>query len=200
MRKLLSKSNLLSQTRNPLRRNCQRPTRRHCPAWTFCRDCWMTRSPSSRRWLQLAPQQASLLLYPRSHRFHRPHSPPSSQAMLNSTHSCMTASSPMPTRWRSCSAAGIAIVSPNSPSRPRTCRTCRISCGTFCRSLAETAKDLQNVPQEMRHVIKLTVVALSPIELSIARDLTMRLEAPGFVGEALLVAKKMGYENYLTAY
>src|SRR5450756_1237951 len=65
---------------------------------------------------------------------------------------------------------------------------------------AVSAKDLQNVPEEMRHVIKLTVVALSPIELSIARDLAMRLEAPGFVGEALLVAKKMGYENYLTAY
>jgi len=66
--------------------------------------------------------------------------------------------------------------------------------------LAVSAKDLQNVPQEMRQVIKLTVVALSPIELSIARDLAMRLEAPGFVGEALLVAKKMGYENYLTTY
>ena len=65
---------------------------------------------------------------------------------------------------------------------------------------AVSAKDLQNVPEEMRHAIKLTVVALSPIELSIARDLAMRLEAPGFVGEALLVAKKMGYENYLTAY
>src|SRR5450830_942073 len=65
---------------------------------------------------------------------------------------------------------------------------------------AVSAKDLQNVPEEMRHVIKLTVVALSPIELSIARDLAMRLEAPGFVGEALLVAKKMGYENYLTTY
>ena len=66
--------------------------------------------------------------------------------------------------------------------------------------LTVSAKDLQNVPEEMRHVIKLTVVALSPIELSIARDLAMRLEAPGFVGEALLVAKKMGYENYLTTY
>jgi hypothetical protein len=66
--------------------------------------------------------------------------------------------------------------------------------------LAVSAKDLQNVPEEMRQVIKLTVVALSPIELSIARDLAMRLEAPGFVGEALLVAKKMGYENYLTTY
>ncbi|MCX6084528.1 MAG: hypothetical protein NT102_06150 [Caldiserica bacterium] len=66
--------------------------------------------------------------------------------------------------------------------------------------LAVSAKDLQNVPEEMRHVIKLTIVALSPIELSIARDLAMRLEAPGFVGEALLVAKKMGYENYLTTY
>jgi hypothetical protein len=66
--------------------------------------------------------------------------------------------------------------------------------------LAVSAKDLQNVPDEMRQVIKLTVVALSPIELSIARDLAMRLEAPGFVGEALLVAKKMGYENYLTTY
>ena len=66
--------------------------------------------------------------------------------------------------------------------------------------LAVSAKDLQNVPEEIRHVIKLTVVALSPIELSIARDLAMRLEAPGFVGEALLVAKKMGYENYLTTY
>ena len=66
--------------------------------------------------------------------------------------------------------------------------------------LAVSAKDLQNVPEEMRHVIKLTVVALSPIELSIARDLAMRLEAPGFVGVALLVAKKMGYENYLTTY
>jgi len=52
----------------------------------------------------------------------------------------------------------------------------------------------------MRQVIKLTVVALSPIELSIARDLAMRLEAPGFVGEALLVTKKMGYQNYLTTY
>ena len=66
--------------------------------------------------------------------------------------------------------------------------------------LAVSAKDLQNVPDEMRQVIRLTVVALSPIELSIARDLAMRLEAPGFVGEALLVAKKMGYENYLTTY
>jgi hypothetical protein len=66
--------------------------------------------------------------------------------------------------------------------------------------LAVSAKDLQNVPEEMRQVIKLTVVALSPIELSIARDLAMRLEAPGFVGEALLIAKKMGYENYLTTY
>ena len=66
--------------------------------------------------------------------------------------------------------------------------------------LAVSAKDLQNVPKEMREVIKLTVVALSPIELSIARDLAMRLEAPGFVGEALLVARKMGYENYLTTY
>ena len=66
--------------------------------------------------------------------------------------------------------------------------------------LAVSAKDLQNVPEEMRQVIKLTIVALSPIELSIARDLAMRLEAPGFVGEALLVAKKMGYENYLTTY
>jgi len=66
--------------------------------------------------------------------------------------------------------------------------------------LAVSAKDLQNVPEEMRQVIRLTVVALSPIELSIARDLAMRLEAPGFVGEALLVAKKMGYENYLTTY
>jgi hypothetical protein len=66
--------------------------------------------------------------------------------------------------------------------------------------LAVSAKDLQNVPEEMRHVIKLTVVALSPIELSIARDLAMRLEAPGFVGEALLVTKKMGYGNYLTTY
>ena len=66
--------------------------------------------------------------------------------------------------------------------------------------LAVSAKDLQNVPEEMRQVIKLTVVALSPIELSIARDLAMRLETPGFVGEALLVAKKMGYENYLTTY
>lgn len=66
--------------------------------------------------------------------------------------------------------------------------------------LAMSAKDLQNVPEDMRQVVKLTVVALSPIELSIARDLAMRLEAPGFVGEALLVAKKMGYENYLTTY
>jgi len=66
--------------------------------------------------------------------------------------------------------------------------------------LAVSAKDLQNVPEEMRQAIKLTVVALSPIELSIARDLAMRLNAPGFVGEALLVAKKMGYENYLTTY
>lgn len=66
--------------------------------------------------------------------------------------------------------------------------------------LAMSAKDLQNVPEDMRQVIKLTVVALSPIELSIARDLAMRLEAPGFVGEALLVAKKMGYEHYLTTY
>src|SRR5664280_1927581 len=66
--------------------------------------------------------------------------------------------------------------------------------------LTVSAKDLQNVPDEIRQVIKLTVVALSPIELSIARDLAMRLEAPGFVGEALLVAKKMGYENYLTTY
>jgi hypothetical protein len=66
--------------------------------------------------------------------------------------------------------------------------------------LAVSAKDLQNVPEDMRQVIKLTVVALSPIELSIARDLAMRLEAPGFVGEALLVAKKMGYEHYLTTY
>lgn len=66
--------------------------------------------------------------------------------------------------------------------------------------LAVSAKDLQNVPEEMRQVIKLTVVALSPIELSIARDLAMRLEAPGFVGEALLVTKKMGYQNYLTTY
>ncbi|MHB8107270.1 MAG: hypothetical protein ACYDH4_07575 [Candidatus Cryosericum sp.] len=66
--------------------------------------------------------------------------------------------------------------------------------------LAVSAKDLQNVPQEMRQVIKLTVVALSPIELSIARDLAMRLEAPGYVGEALLVAKKLGYETYLTTY
>jgi hypothetical protein len=66
--------------------------------------------------------------------------------------------------------------------------------------LAVSAKDLQNVPEEMRQVIKLTIVALSPIELSIARDLAMRLEAPGFVGEALLVAKKMGYQNYLTTY
>jgi hypothetical protein len=66
--------------------------------------------------------------------------------------------------------------------------------------LAVSAKDLQNVPDEIRQVIKLTVVALSPIELSIARDLAMRLEAPGFVGEALLVARKMGCQNYLTAY
>ncbi|MEN6387789.1 MAG: hypothetical protein ABFD13_02690 [Candidatus Cryosericum sp.] len=66
--------------------------------------------------------------------------------------------------------------------------------------LAVSAKDLQNVPEEMRQTIKLTVVALSPIELSIARDLAMRLDAPGFVGEALLVAKKMGYEHYLTTY
>lgn len=66
--------------------------------------------------------------------------------------------------------------------------------------LAMSAKDLQNVPEDMRQVVKLTVVALSPIELSIARDLALRLEAPGFVGEALLVAKKMGYENYLTTY
>ena len=66
--------------------------------------------------------------------------------------------------------------------------------------LAVSAKDLQNVPEEVRQVIKLTVVALSPIELSIARDLALRLEAPGFVAEALLVAKKMGYENYLTTY
>jgi hypothetical protein len=66
--------------------------------------------------------------------------------------------------------------------------------------LAMSAKDLQNVPEEIRNVVKLTVVALSPIELSIARDVAMRLEAPGFVGEALLVAKKMGYENYLTTY
>jgi hypothetical protein len=28
----------------------------------------------------------------------------------------------------------------------------------------------------------------------------MRLEAPGYVGEALLVSKKMGYETYLTTY
>lgn len=66
--------------------------------------------------------------------------------------------------------------------------------------LAVSAKDLQNVPTDVRNVMKLTVVALSPIELSIARDLAMRLEAPGFVGEALLVARKMGYENYLTTY
>ena len=66
--------------------------------------------------------------------------------------------------------------------------------------LAVSAKDLQNVPEEIRQVIKLTVVALSPIELSIARDLAMRLEAPGFVGESLLVAKKMACESYLTAY
>jgi hypothetical protein len=66
--------------------------------------------------------------------------------------------------------------------------------------LAVSAKDLQNVPEDMRQVMKLTVVALSPIELSIARDLAMRLEAPGFVGEALLVTKKMGYQNYLTTY
>jgi hypothetical protein len=66
--------------------------------------------------------------------------------------------------------------------------------------LAVSAKDLQNVPTDLRNVMKLTVVALSPIELSIARDLAMRLEAPGFVGEALLVARKMGYENYLTTY
>ena len=66
--------------------------------------------------------------------------------------------------------------------------------------LAISAKDLQNVPEDMRQVMKLTVVALSPIELSIARDLAMRLEAPGFVGEALLVTKKMGYQNYLTTY
>ncbi len=66
--------------------------------------------------------------------------------------------------------------------------------------LAISAKDLQNVPEEIRSVVKLTVVALSPIELSIARDLAMRLEAPGYVGEALLVSKKMGYETYLTTY
>ena len=66
--------------------------------------------------------------------------------------------------------------------------------------LAVSAKDLQNVPTDLRNVMKLTVVALSPIELSIAHDLAMRLEAPGFVGEALLVARKMGYENYLTTY
>ncbi len=66
--------------------------------------------------------------------------------------------------------------------------------------LAISAKDLQNVPEEIRNVVKLTLVALSPIELSIARDLAMRLEAPGFVGEALLVARKMGYQNYLTTY
>jgi len=66
--------------------------------------------------------------------------------------------------------------------------------------LAISAKDLQNVPEEIRSVVKLTIVALSPIELSIARDVAMRLEAPGFVGEALLVAKKMGYQNYLTTY
>ena len=66
--------------------------------------------------------------------------------------------------------------------------------------LAISAKDLQNVPEEIRNVVKLTIVALSPIELSIARDVAMRLEAPGFVGEALLVAKKMGYQNYLTTY
>lgn len=66
--------------------------------------------------------------------------------------------------------------------------------------LAISAKDLQNVPEEIRSLLKLTVVALSPIELSIARDVAMRLEAPGFVGEALLVAKKMGYLHYLTTY
>ncbi|HWQ22354.1 MAG TPA: hypothetical protein VN478_06475 [Clostridia bacterium] len=71
---------------------------------------------------------------------------------------------------------------------------------TQISKLAVSAKDLQNVPEEMRQLVKLTVVALSPIELSIARDLAMRLEAPGYVGEALLVAKKMGYENYLTTY
>ena len=71
---------------------------------------------------------------------------------------------------------------------------------TQISKLAVSAKDLQNVPTDLRNVMKLTVVALSPIELSIARDLAMRLEAPGFVGEALLVARKMGYENYLTTY
>ncbi len=71
--------------------------------------------------------------------------------------------------------------------------------GTISK-LAISAKNLQDVPEEIRHVLKLTVVALSPIELSIAHDLAMRLEAPGFVGEALLVAKKMGYETYLTTY
>ncbi len=66
--------------------------------------------------------------------------------------------------------------------------------------LAISAKNLQDIPEEMRRNLKLTVVALSPIELSIARDLAMRLEAPAFVGEAILVAKKMGYETYLTTY
>lgn len=66
--------------------------------------------------------------------------------------------------------------------------------------LAISAKDLQNVPDDLRSVVKVSIVALSPIELAIARDLALRLKAPGFVGEALLVARKMGYQTYLTSH
>jgi hypothetical protein len=66
--------------------------------------------------------------------------------------------------------------------------------------LAISAKDLQNVPDDIRSVVKVSIVALSPIEHAIARDLALRLKAPGFVGEALLVARKMGYQTYLTSH
>jgi hypothetical protein len=66
--------------------------------------------------------------------------------------------------------------------------------------LAISAKDLQNVPDDLRSAVKVSIVALSPIEHAIARDLALRLKAPGFVGEALLVARKMGYQTYLTSH
>ncbi len=103
----------------------------HRPVPTSSQDYWMMNSLLSGRWLRPAPQQAHLLLHLPSRLLQhasRRRSPRSSLVMSSSTSCFRTASLPMPGRWHSCSAVGIATGSRNWPSRPRTCRTCPRRC------------------------------------------------------------------------
>ncbi len=102
------------------------------------------------------------------------HRSPRSSLVMSTSMSCfMTGWLPMLGGWHSCSVVGIATGSRNWPCRPRT---------------PERAEEMREVIKSRRCLVSHRTVDCP--------GLAMRLEAPGFVGEALLVAKKMGYENY----